>query len=224
MDTPLINLRSYTPLEMALFISGCYLWVVVYILYIRHIMKHRMIGMPVFAAASNIAWELVYGFVPPSNDMGLLIVWGYRIWFFLDLYIFAGVVRLGAAQVSIEALKPPFKPVIILVAVAWTIVYYFFKTEGFDTEIGAMSAYVAQSFISVLYLTLLLRHHRLVWDSYAIAWLKMLGSGLITIFMFIHYPANHYLQSVAAITLIIDCIYIAVYRNRRRAGEIARAR
>ena len=224
MDTPLINLHAYTLLEMSLFTAGCYIWVVVYIMYIRHIMKHKMIGMPVFAAASNIAWELVWGFVPPSSDMGLLVVWGYRIWFFLDLYIFAGVVRLGATQVSIEAIRPFYRPVIILVAVAWTIVYYFFKTEGFDTEIGAISAYVAQSFISVLYLMLLLRHHRLVWASYPIAWLKMLGSGLITIFMFIHYPANHFLQSVAAITLIIDCIYIAVYRKRRQAEEIARAR
>ena len=224
MDSPLINLRSYSVLEMVLFASGCYIWVVVYILYIRHIMRHRMIGMPVFAAASNIAWELVWGFVPPSSDMGLLVVWGYRIWFLLDLYIFAGVVRLGATQVSIEALRPVHRPVIILVAVAWVVIYYFFKTEGFDTEIGAMSAYVAQSFISVLYLLLLLRHHRLVWASYPIAWLKMLGSGLITVFMFIHYPANHYLQSVAGFCLVIDCIYIVIYRQRRRLEVNARAR
>jgi len=224
VDTPLINLRSYTIPEMALFISGCYIWVVVYILYIRHIMKRKMIGMPVFAAASNIAWELVWGFVPPSTDMGLAVVWGYRIWFFLDLYIFAGVVRLGAAQLSIDALRRSYRPVIILVAAAWAVVYYFFKTEGFDTAIGAMSAYVAQSLISVLYLLLLLRHHRFVWDSYSIAWLKMLGSGLITVFMFIHYPANHYLQTVAALTLIIDCVYIAVYVRRHRSEKDARAR
>ncbi|HTY58266.1 MAG TPA: hypothetical protein VMF59_05585 [Bacteroidota bacterium] len=223
MDGPLINLQSYTPLEMILFAGGCYIWVVVYILYIRHIMKHRMIGMPVFAAASNIAWELVWGFVPPATDMGLIVVWGYRIWFFLDLYIFAGVVRMGATQVSIEALRPRFKLTIILTAVAWTVVYYFFKVEGFDTVIGAISAYVAQSLISVLYLLLLLRHHRLVWFSLPIAWLKMLGSGLITVFMFIHYPANHFLQTVAAICLIVDCVYIGVYYERRRSEPITRA-
>ncbi len=224
MDGELINLKSYTPLEMILFAGGCYIWVVVYIIYIRHIMKHRMIGMPVFAAASNIAWELVWGFVPPATDMGLIVVWGYRIWFFLDLYIFAGVIRLGASQVSIEALRPKFKPVIILVALAWAAVYYFFKVEGFDTVIGAMSAYVAQSLISILYLLLLLRHHRLVWFSFAIAWLKMLGSGLITVFMFIHYPANHFLQTVAGICLVIDCIYIVVYYQRRRSEANGRAR
>jgi len=85
MDGPLINLKTYTPLEMILFAGGCYIWVVVYVIYIRHIMKRRMIGMPVFAAASNIAWELVWGFVPPFTDMGLIVVWGYRIWFLLDL-------------------------------------------------------------------------------------------------------------------------------------------
>jgi hypothetical protein len=223
MDEPLINLSSYTPLEMVLFAGGCYIWVAVYIIYIRHIMKHRMIGMPVFAAASNIAWELVWGFVPPFTDMGLIVKWGYRIWFLLDLYIFAGVIRLGAAQVSIEALKPRFKPVIIFVAIAWAVVYYFFKAEKNDTPIGAISAYVAQSFISVLYLLLLLRHHRLVWFSYPIAWLKMLGSGLITVFMFIHYPANHFLQTIAGACLVIDCMYIYVYDQRRRSEVDLRA-
>ncbi|HMK39304.1 MAG TPA: hypothetical protein VK569_08190 [Bacteroidota bacterium] len=223
MDGELINLKAYTPLEMVLFAGGCYIWVAVYIIYIRHIMRHRMIGMPVFAAASNIAWELVYGFVPPSTDMGLLVVWGYRIWFLLDLYIFAGVVRLGATQVSIEALRPRFKPIIILTAAAWAVVYYFFKVEGFDTVIGAISAYVAQSLISVLYLLLLLRHHRLVWFSYPVAWLKMLGSGLITVFMFMHYPANHFLQTIAGACLIIDCIYIGVYHQRRRSEAQRRA-
>jgi hypothetical protein len=151
--------------------------------------------------------------------MGLIVVWGYRIWFLLDLYIFAGVVRLGAAQISIEALRPRFKPVIILVAIAWAIVYYFFKVEGFDTVIGAVSAYVAQSLISILYLLLLLRHHKLVWFSYPVAWLKMLGSGLITVFMFIHYPENHFLQTIAGASLVIDCIYIYVYYQRRRSED-----
>jgi hypothetical protein len=224
MDGPLINLQAYTPLEMLLFAGGCYIWVAVYVIYIRHILKHKMIGMPVFAAASNIAWEFVWGFIPPSTDMGLLVVWGYRIWFFLDLYIFAGVIRLGATQVSIDALRPRFKPVIILVAVAWALVYYCFKSGGYDTVIGAMSAYVAQTLISVLYLLLLLRHHRLVWFSYPIAWLKMLGSGLITVFMYIHYPANHYLQTVAGICLIIDCVYIFIYHQRRRSEAVRRER
>jgi hypothetical protein len=51
----------------------------------------------------------------------------------------------------------------------------------------------------------------------------MIGSGLITIFMFIHYPTNHYLQTIAGVCLIVDCIYIYVYDQRRRSEVDRRA-
>ena len=181
----LVNTRDYSTIELILFGVGCYMWVIVYALYIKEIHQGKAIGMPVFAACSNFAWEIVWGVIPPSTDMGPLLVWAYRAWFFLDLYIIVGVYRYGTAQISTPALVRYFKPAVILTVAGMTTLYYFFKSEGYDTSIGATSAYIAQMFISVLYLLLLLRHQRHVWQSLPITWLRMIGTGLNTVFLFL---------------------------------------
>jgi hypothetical protein len=209
-----INLNSYTPLELILFATGCYMWVIVYFLYARNIHRHKMIGMPVFAAASNFGWEFVWSFIPPFTDMGLLCLWGYRLWFIFDLYIFYGVLKYGSAQVSIPDIKKYFRPIIAAIAVAWAVLYYLFKLQGLDTVIGAHSAYIAQSLISFLYLILLLRHHKLVWSSYTVSWLRTLGSGLISAFMFLHYPTDYFLLALAGICPVVDIIYLIVFHHR----------
>ena len=219
MEEPWINLQVYSPFELVLFGVGCSMWVVVYFLYARHIARHMMIGMPVFAAASNFGWEFVWGFLPPYTDMGLLFLWGYRIWFFFDLYIFYGVWRYGAEQLSIPALKRHFKPLIIFVAVCWGLLYWFFKAQGYDTPIGANSAYVAQILISILYLLLILRHRKFVWSSAPIAWLRSLGTGFISIFMFLHYPENYLLLMLCTLSAVIDGVYLYVFHRRTSVGH-----
>lgn len=214
MQEPWINLQLYSPLELVFFAIGCAMWVVVYALYAKHIYRHLMIGMPVFAAASNFGWEFVWGFLQPYTNMGLLFLWGYRIWFFFDLYIFYGVLRYGAEQVTAPALKRYFKPLMIGVAVCWGLFYAFFKQQGLDTPIGANSAYVAQILISILYLLLILRHRKFVWSSAPIAWFRSLGTGFISIFMFMHYPDNHLLLLLCLLSAMIDGAYLFVFHHR----------
>jgi hypothetical protein len=212
----LVNTKDFTTTELLLFAVGCYMWVVVYILYIKEIRRRECIGMPVFAACSNFAWEIVWGLIPPSTDMGPLLVWAYRAWFFLDLYIIYGVYRYGAAQIATPALAKRFKPMVIATVAGMALLYYFFKSEGYDTSIGATSAYIAQMFISVLYLILLLRHQKHVWQSLSISWLRTIGTGLNTVFLFLHYPHLHFLQSLGVIALIVDSIYLYVFITGRR--------
>ena len=47
MAEHLINTESYSIPELILFGIGCFMWVIVYIMYVRHIFHHKMIGMPV---------------------------------------------------------------------------------------------------------------------------------------------------------------------------------
>jgi hypothetical protein len=225
MLAALVNTKDYSTSELILFGVGCYMWVIVYILYIREIRKGQCIGMPVFAACSNFAWEIVWGVIPPSTDMGPLLVWAYRAWFLLDLYIISGVYRYGSAQIDNPAIKKYFKPFVVAVVVGMTILYFFFKSGGYDTSIGATSAYIAQMFISVLYLILLLRHQKLVWQSLPISILRMVGTGLNTIFLFLHYPHLYFLLSLGVMSLIIDNVYIYLFISGRklRAAEPALA-
>lgn len=215
IDT-LVNTRDYTTIELLLFGVGCYMWVIVYILYIKEIRKGQCIGMPVFAACSNFAWEIVWGVIPPSTDMGPLLVWAYRAWFFLDLYIIAGVYRYGVAQIQNPVLARYFKPLVVATVVGMTILYYFFKSGGYDTPIGATSAYIAQMFISALYLLLLTRHLKFVWQSLSISWLRTVGTGLNTVFLILHYPGMYFLQSLGIMALIIDSVYLYFFITGRR--------
>jgi hypothetical protein len=224
IDT-LVNTADYSTPELILFGVGCYMWVIVYILYIKEIRKGQCIGMPVFAACSNFAWEIVWGVIPPSTDMGPLLVWAYRGWFLLDLYIIAGVYRFGAAQIETPALKRYFKPMVVITVLGMTVLYFFFKREGYDTSIGATSAYIAQMFISVLYVVLLLRHQKYVWQSLPISILRMVGTGLNTVFLFLHYPHLHFLLSLGVMSLIIDNFYIYLFiaGRKKRVPEPALA-
>jgi hypothetical protein len=221
----LVNTRDYTTLELLLFAVGCYMWVIVYILYIKEIRKGKCIGMPVFAACSNFAWEIVWGIIPWTTDMGPLLVWAYRAWFLLDLYIIAGVLRYGSVQIVTPALVKWFKPMVVATVAGMTLLYYFFKMEHYDTPIGATSAYIAQMFISVLYLILLLRRQEHVWQSLPISWLRMAGTGLNTVFLFLHYPSMHFLQSLGVMALIIDNVYIYLFIKGRRSlsADVAHA-
>jgi len=222
VNAPIINLESYSVVELLLFSVGCYMWVIVYFIYIRNIIKHKFIEMPIFAAASNFAWEFVWGFIPPPTDMGLLIVWAYRIWFFIDIFIFYGVLKYGHKQVTTPALLRYFVPIKIVTVIAWVFIYYFFKAQGFDTVIGANSAYIAQILISVLYVLLILKQHDISMFSYSVAWLKMIGSGLIALFMFMHYTDNYLLHTLCILSVSLDIAYIIIFIRKRAAGHVNR--
>ena len=217
MTGPWLNTELYTPLELFLFAGGCGLWVVVYVIYIINTKRYKVVEMPVFAAAGNIGWEFAWSF-PNITNMGLLLVWCYRAWFFLDLFIFTGVLRYGDKQVSTPAIRRWFVPIFATAAVGWAVAVNFFVKAGLDTPIGANSAYIAQMGISILYLVLLLRQTSLVGWSWVVAWLKMIGTGMNTVFMCIHpeYAHNHFLHFIAVTATTIDCVYIVVFWRMRK--------
>lgn len=205
----LVNLQEYTPFELILFGGGCYLWVVVYAIYVKQIRHDRFIEMPVFAACGNIGWEFVWGFLAVT-DMGPLLQWCYRIWFFFDLFIFASVLRYGGGQVLTPAVRRHFRPLAVFTAIAWAAAFYAMIRSGLDTPIGANSAYILNLGISVLYIFVLLQHRSPERFSTAVAWLKMIGTGMNTVFMNIHppYADNYFLRFISILTTTLDCVYI----------------
>ena len=217
MTEPLINTTDYTPFELFLFIGGCFLWCVVYAIYIINGKKYKFVEMPVFAAAGNIGWEFTWSWLH-RTDMGLLLVWTYRAWFFLDIFIFADVLRHGRKQVSTPAILRYFTPIFVGAAIFWAIAVHFYVDAGLDTTIGANSAYIAQMGISILYVILLLRQTSLEGFSWAVAWLKMIGTGMNTVFMCIHpaYASNHFLQFIAVVATTIDCSYIVIFWQMKK--------
>jgi hypothetical protein len=218
----LVNLQKYTPLELFLFAFGCYLWVVVYALYIRSIFKKKFIEAPIFAQCGNIGWEFVWSFLF-YTDMGLLLRWCYRFWFFFDLVIFYGVLRYGWEQVRTESFRKVLRPLLVAIAVFQGMGFYFMAASGLDTPIGANSAFLLNLILSMLYIFVLFQQRELGnldRVSWLIAWLKMIGTGTNTIFVNIHaeYAHNYFLRFVSISIAVVDCIYIyLVWRLQRQA-------
>ncbi len=218
----LVNLRDYTPVELTLFATGCYLWVVVYALYIRSILKKHFIEAPIFAICGNIGWEFSWSFLL-RTDMGPLLVWCYRFWFFFDLIIFWGALTYGWEQVRTPAFRDRLKPILIALAIFHGAVFYTMAKSGLDTSIGANSAFLLNFALSMLYVFVLFQQRELGnlnRVSWLIAWLKMFGTGTNTVFMNIHpaYAGNHFLHLLSIATTTVDCVYIyLVWKMQREA-------
>lgn len=223
----LVNLKDYEPFHLFLFGGGCFLWVIVYALYIRSIFKKKFIEAPIFAACGNIGWEFVWSF-PLRTNMGSLLVFCYRTWFFFDLVIFWGVLTYGWEQVRTEAFRKYLKPFLVISAVFQGAAFYLMHQSGLDTPIGATSAFLLNVYLSVLYVFVLFQQrelgnlHRVSWS---IAWLKMIGTGMNTVFMNIYpgYADNHFLHYISISVTVVDCTYIyLVWKLKRQARAASR--
>jgi hypothetical protein len=212
-----INTQEYTPFELFLFIGGCSLWVLVYLIWARNIVRKKYFELPIFASCADIGWEFTWSFLATTN-MGLFLEWTYRSWFLFDIFLFIGLLLYGWKQYIVPQLQPlkVHIPVCVLVTLFWVAAVYFMHVQGLDTPIGARSAYLDQLCISFLYIPLMLRQKSLENYSFAAAWLRMLGTGMNTVFMNIHYPDDYFLRLIATVSTVLDCTYIYLFWMRRR--------
>ena len=214
MHQPLLNLKDYTPLELATFGVGCFLWIVTYFFALKSIYQRQFIEIPVVTIWGNIVWEFLWSwvFVP---DIGSLFMWGYRVWFFMDCFIVLGAFLYGHKQVTIPGLAKHFKLISFLGILAWIPLLYFY-IDIYDAPIskmGAFSGYLLNILISGFYITLALR---MDWKlfSYPTAWCKGIGTLLISVFCFLHFT-DGFLLSMCVVTGLLDAVYIYLFSRHR---------
>lgn len=205
----------YTTLQLILFAGGCLLWVAAYGIIIRNALKRRYMEMAAIAVCSNLAWEFTWSF-PYKTDMGWFLVWTYRTWFFMDIFIFWLLLKYGPRQIAQPAFRRHFTPAALAITAAFTALYWLFVRQGMDEPIGANSAYICQVILSSTCLMLLLSSPDARPFSTAVAWLKCVGTGMNTVMMFLHYPENRFLHALGVVAFIIDMTFIACLAGRRR--------
>lgn len=210
----IINFCDYSIAELALVFIGTIFWVVVYAIIIRAGIKNKFIEMPVPAAASNLAWEFTWAFLV-TTDLGLLFVWGLRIWFIMDVIIFYIVLKYGHKQLTTPMLIKYFKPIEIISVILWTIAFYLFIKEGYDTTMGATSAYIITVIMASLYAIFYLSSNYREGYSFTAAWCKMVGNTLMSIFVFMHYPEMYFLQLLTIVVFVFNLIYVASFKMQK---------
>ena len=214
MDT-LFNLKAYTALQLTLYASGAYLWVIAYVIYVRNGFKYGVVEMPAFAAAGNLGWELCWAFFFVT-DLGPFCVLAHKAWFFLDVVIFYLLLRHGWKQTDLPLLRRWWKAVCFFVFVCSAALYGAFVQQGLDVGSTIQSAYLCQLPISFLYIPLMLRQTNLDGYSMWAAWTRTLGTAVIGVFAFMRYPDHPFLLTRAVVCSVVDFIYIALFARQRR--------
>lgn len=210
-----INTNDYTIPQLLWNGVGCSFWLVTYILLVRNSIKTKFVEMPFIIAAGNISWEFVWSFCFHPNT-GRFYVLGYQASFFLDVVIFWMVFKYGSKQIDIPVLKKHFKLILIGLIVLWVPLNYYFVEQGFDTKIGANSGYILNLIISLLYPILYFRNNATLFSRW-ISWCRLLGTGCITVSMFLIYPDNHFLQILGVACFVIDLIFtLYLEKNKKR--------
>jgi hypothetical protein len=211
-----INTACY-PDHLVWFFGGCFLWVIVYGILIYNGFRYRFIEMPAIALAGNFAWEFTWSFLNSTN-MGLLATYTYRAWFFVDVGILLMLLRWGHKQGWSPFFFKYFKPTVFVAILMWGAMFYSYTLAGYtDHYIGAISAYLDNVAVSALYIFMLQRIRDVRAMSPWVAWLKMIGTGMNTVFMFLVFTQDHFLHTVAVVVFVLDCIYIVMLRQRRKA-------
>jgi hypothetical protein len=205
-----LNTAKYSEPMLLLFGIGCFFWVVAYVGVLQKIRTRRYVEIPAAAVVANIAWEFVWGFVF-TTDMGILFQWGYRIWFFLDVFITWNLFRYGPQQIANATLRRWFAPATVFGLAAWTAMLYFFVKQGMDSPYGGISGYILNVMMSALYIVLLVQQNDLRDFSYLVAWSKMLGTGILSVFNAILVPQNGFLMTLCAVTFLLDVAYIVTF-------------
>lgn len=208
-----INTTNYTIPQLFWNGIGCSFWLITYIAIARNSYKTKFVEMPFVIAAGNISWEFVWSFCF-HPDTGRFYTLGYQASFFLDVYIFWMVLKYGSKQIEIPVIKKHFKAIMIGLLVLWGPLNYFFVAQGFDTTIGANSGYILNLMISMLYPFLYFRSDP-SYFSRLVSWSRFIGTGCITVSMFLIYPENHFLHILGIACFIFDLAFTVLLEKNK---------
>lgn len=217
---PLINTAQYSTAELLFFAAGGIAWALAYIGVLREIVRQKFVEIPATAVAANIAWEFTWGIVH-RTDLGLVFAWGYRAWFFLDVFIVWGLLRYGVRHLATPKLREYFRLSVVLAILAWTATIYLFVRQGYDTSNGIVSGYMVTLLMSALYVPQFFRERDRTPYSPFVAWCKLLGNGLVIGFCVLAYPANRFLLTVCGVTLLLDVYYLWLFHTQRKPRSAA---
>lgn len=209
---------SYSHWEVFWYVGGFVVWAPAYAVIIVRAARRRELEIPIIAAIGNITWEFVWGFVYyPDMGSGLRLV--YQLAFFMDAFILVGTFRFGAQQVVVPLVRRWYAGVLIALIAGWILFHTTLEETGYELPLGSVSAYLVNMVESSLYLWAGLTRpdHRTL--SRIVAWSKGVGTGMVTVFVFIRYPDNEFIRAIAGMVGLLDLAYIVLLEVRYRRPD-----
>lgn len=218
---PFLDTSEYSAWELFWYIGGFLVWTPTYVVIIWRAYRQRVVEIPILAALANVTWEFVWGFlVEVPMGWGLQVV--YQLAFVIDCVILLAVFRYGWKQTDLLVVRRWWPAIVLALIAAFVVFYVTFERQGYDLPLGSNSAYLDNVMMSGLYLWFgLTRDPRSL--STVAAWGKGVGTGMVTVFVFLRYPDNHFVQALGIVVAVLDLTYLVVLRARRRGWTPARA-
>lgn len=215
----LINWRDYEHWAIILTMVGGLFWIIMYGLIIKGILVEKYVEMPLIAACGNFAWEFIWSWIYADHvTLGQIFIWSYRIWFFLDIFIFISLLRYGSKQIAIPEIKRAWPYIAPAIVVLWGALIWTFAADGKDSLWGAPSAYILNICISGLFILLFLRQRGERDFSRLPAWCKLIGTTAYSIAYLSFQPDEPNLRALCAVIFILDVSYLALlhcYRHEK---------
>lgn len=217
---PFVDLHRYSGWEVFWYIGGFLLWTPAYVQVIRIAWREKRLEIPAIAAIGNITWEFMWGFLY-RVDMGWGLQLVYQAAFVLDCFILWNVFRYGALQSSNQRVRDAFPWLAIAMIVGWAAFYAGMRGGGYDLPLGSVSAYTLNIAESAVYLWVGISVLDIRSQSVIVAWSKGLGTGMVTVFVFLRYSGNDFIQVISVMVAALDLAYFAVLIARRASHRPA---
>jgi hypothetical protein len=209
-------------------------WTVVYIFLIKTSIKDKSYGMPLFALALNIAWELLYTILGFQHRETSLQTWVNLVWSLFDIAIVVCYFKYGKEEFKKYANVKYFIPWSILVFLMAGIIQYGFLKEfgvtnskNFDLfkafiepDLGAWySAFIQNLMMSVLFIQMLLQRKNTKGQNLTVAMAKWIGTLAPTILFGIMLE-NNLVLILGIFCCVFDLIYIWLLWNFKTITHI----
>jgi hypothetical protein len=212
--------QTYSHWETFWYVGGFVVWAPAYIAIVIIAVRKRRLEIPVIAVTANVTWEFLWGFVFRQN-MGPGLQWVYRGACILDLLILFAVFRLGRTQSLAPIYARYFNLVVVALLASWIAFYWSLHSSHYDLPLGSMSAYLDNILMSGLYIWFVMTRADPRDLSFTVAWSKGLGTGMVSVFVFMEYPNNAFIKTLAVMVAILDFVYLGSLAVRLRQYRVA---
>ncbi len=187
-------------------------WIITYLLVIYKGWKDKKYGMPMVAICANIAWEFIFTFLYPQNDLQQLIT---LTWLILDVVILMQFLRFAPPEyrriLSKKLLYASF--LVTLIFSMFMILGIIHQFQDFE---GKYAAFLQNLMMSGLFIGLLLRRGNLDGQSMGIAVCKMIGTLFAAVGFYLYFRTP-LITIISMATLFYDCLYILlIYQMKRK--------
>jgi len=199
---------------------GTAFWLIAYLIAIVQGFRFKTYGLPMLPICLNFTWEILAStiWIAPVK------MWHYGAitWMGMDVLIVYQLFAYGRAQQKIPEIKRWYHLILVCTLIACLAGQFTFA-KYFKDRLGFEDAYLISIVMGVLFIFMFFVRREAGTYSYAIAWTKMIGTGLTSLSMAFVFPKFYpghrtfaFMDLLYVLTFIFDALYVTILWQSRK--------